>query len=182
MLERFRTVPPVIFLVLLAACSYGYSQPAGGPERVSLIDKPFASFVQDEEKTARWLASDFLSYPDKTLADPVTLLQDFSQFEWTANAMRSVYVHVTPGMAADVVDSRDRIRSVMNVPRDQSVSDAIRGYADRARSVSDEDRRLLAERRDVLRVAMVQAGYAMRRYGDSLDREQQREHEPFVPH
>lgn len=158
----------------LAACA-GSSFPEayrGGPEPVTLKEKPFNGFVQDEEKTARWLASDFLGSPDKLLSNPPEAFQTFSQLEWTSNELRRTYVLMPPPALQRLLEARDTIRLALNVPANQAVSDAITGYAQRGRTVSDVDRSLFTERRDLLRGAMGNAGYALKAYNDAVERQQ----------
>lgn len=160
-------VSVAVMLIALIGCVAAPSM--GGPERVALSEEPFVGFAKNEDATARWLAFSLRVMPDKTLSDPVAALETFSQFEWTANAMKGVYIHMTPVGLRDLADARHDIRDAMNIPREASVADAILAYAARAKSVSDADRRLLAERSSSLKVAMVKAGRVFDRYNRSMD-------------
>jgi hypothetical protein len=159
-----------VLLLGLGACTGLPEAYRGGPEPVALKEKPFNGFVTDEDKSARWLASDLLGTPDKLLADPPQALQAFSQLEWTSNELKRTYVQMSMTQLQNLLESRDSIRLAMNIPANQPVGDAIASYAQRSRNVSDADRRLFTERRDLLRVAMVNAGYALRRYTEAVDR------------
>lgn len=169
MVFPIRTPGVAMFVVMAGLLGCGGGPSLDGAERVVLTSQPFSGFVENEEKAARWLAYDLRDVPDKTLSNPSLTLQDFSQFEWTANAMKGVYIHVSPAKQRDLMEARSDIRTAMNVPRDASVAEAIRNYAARANSVSDADRRLISERAPVLRAAMVKAGRVFDAYVDSLD-------------
>ena len=165
--------------MVLGACAPVVSQKhMGPPEPITFYDKPFNGFSEDEEKSARWLAFDLMMSTDRTLADPVQTLQDFSQLEWTANTLKGVYIHIQPVELESLLNARDRIRDIMGLPPSTSASDAILAYANRGRSLSDADKRLLAERRDALRGQMVVAGRALNAYVKSLDDSQRRGSEP----
>jgi hypothetical protein len=169
-----------VFLVAgllgLAACAQANLNPAtrGGPEKVVLSERPFPDFTYQEEQGGLWLAGDMFINPDKTLADPVKTLQTFAQMEYTANQMKGVYNLMSPADLNDLLRARQVIRTTMNLPADVPVDQAVQNYTARSRGISDADRRLLAERRDTLRAAVVSAGRSFERYTRNVEREQQR--------
>lgn len=166
-------------LAALAACNPVMTQGnMGPPEKLTFYDKPFNGFTEDEARSARWLAFDLMMNTDRTLADPVQTLQDFSQLEYTANALKATYIHMRPTQLQNLLEARDQIRGVMGLPATANASDAIMAYANRGRSLSDADRRLLDERKGSLRGPMIVAGRALHSYVESLDRSFRRDSEP----
>jgi hypothetical protein len=169
-----------VFLVAgllgLAACGPSNLDPAfrGGPERVTLSEKPFADFTYQEEQGGLWLAGDMFINPDRTLSDPVKTLQTFAQMEYTANQMKGVYNLISPADLNDLLQARQVIRTTMNLPANVPVDQAVQNYTARSRGISEADRRLLTERRDSLRAAVVLAGRSFERYTRNVEREQQR--------
>lgn len=172
----FRKCVIVTALLVIGSASLGGCGPVvseayrAGPERIALTELPFADFRENEEMTARWLVYELRANPDGTLANPTRTLQDLAQLEWTANALRGVYIHVKPQDLQALLEARDAIRTSLNVPPSANAADAIRAYGDRAKAVSEADKRLIAERSGVLRTAMVKAGMSLENYVESLDR------------
>jgi hypothetical protein len=146
----------------------------GGPEPVTLPQKPFENFTYQEEQGGRWLAGDLFINTDKTLSDPIRTLQTFAQLEYTANQMKGVYRFISPGDLNDLLQARQTIRTSMDLPDEIPVDQAIQSYTARSQRISETDLRLLAERHDVIRGAMVKAGRSFERYARNLEAEQQR--------
>lgn len=163
-----------LVLVALGGCTPSFPERyRGPPEEVVLYDKPFPRFTRSDTTAARRLWFDFLARRNNLLADPAATLQDFAQLEWLANELKGTYVYISPGGLIDVLEARDAIREALNVPAALTVSEAIRNYAYRAETLSEGDRRLLADRRERLIPPMIKAGNALRRFVDAHEPSQQ---------